>query len=83
MTNITPIDIDPNRLLELTAEKLAKQSNPDRLINKEEGGELFAVSPRHFLERITCRPGFPKSVERGRWRYGDVIKYMRRFNRAA
>lgn len=76
-------DIDPNKLLELAAEKLAMRMNPDRLIDKEEGAEILKCAPRYFLERIACQPGFPRAVRPGRWRYGDVVKWMRRASQAA
>lgn len=80
---VNPIDLDPNKLLELAAEKLAKQMNPDRLVDAEEAGQLFACSPRHFAERIACKPGFPAQKRCGRWRYGDLVKHIRMTNRAA
>jgi len=45
-----------------------------------EAAALWKVSASHFLERIACRPDFPKRLQRkpAVWRAGDVVKYRNR-----
>jgi predicted DNA-binding transcriptional regulator AlpA len=46
-----------------------------RAIDAEQCSELFGVAPRTFLERIACKPGFPKRVSRSAWIAGEVIEW--------
>ncbi len=75
--------IDNDKLLDLTAEKMARLRNPDRLVSKEEAAEMFGYCPRYFAERIACKPDFPRQVMTGRWRYGDLVGHLDRISRAA
>lgn len=75
--------IDSDALLNLTAEKLARLRNPDRLVCKEEAAEMFGYCPRYFAERIACKPDFPRQVMTGRWRYGDLVKHLNKLSRVA
>lgn len=75
--------IDSKELLDRTAEKLARMRNPDRLVSKEEAAAMFDYSPRHFAERIACKPGFPRQIYKGRWRYGDLVRHLNQISRVA
>jgi predicted DNA-binding transcriptional regulator AlpA len=46
-------------------------------ITAEQLALLFGCSPRHALERIACRPGFPErvSLKPAAWIAGEVLAW--------
>lgn len=55
----------------------------ERAINAEEVGQLLGCSARQVLERLACKPGFPRrlSVRPASWIAKEVMEW-RDLNRA-
>lgn len=52
-------------------------------LNAKDCGELWEVTPEHFLAHIACLPGFPERIgfKPAVWKAGEVIEWRSR-NRA-
>lgn len=48
-----------------------------RALNAEQVGALLGYSGRHVLERIACKPGFPRrvSLSPATWIAGEVLAW--------
>ncbi len=50
------------------------------LVNAQEAAEILRVSPRHIVERLRKRRGFPKAMRPGReylWWKEEIILWLR------
>jgi len=59
------------------AEKIPWEQLP---MDAGECAELWGVTREHFLERIACRPGFPRRVQLkpAVWLAGEIVDYRNR-----
>lgn len=46
-------------------------------LNAQECGELWGISPEHFLATVACLPDFPERLtyKPATWRAGEIIAY--------
>lgn len=53
----------------------AAQTNLDLYLNASECAEKMGYSRRHFVDRISKKPGFPKKIGR-KWYWPDIARFM-------